>query len=118
MKFSETNLFGAEREDAFKAVVGQLEQSFAGQELYPTIQEKAAILLYLCVKNHPFLDGNKRIAAALFVYFLNENSALRDKTGSLIIANNTLAAMTLMIALSKPEEKDVMCLLVMNMLDG
>jgi prophage maintenance system killer protein len=117
MRFNqESDLFGVERDDLFKAILAQIYQSFRGYELYPTTQDKAAALLYFCVKDHPFLDGNKRIAAALFVYFLELNGALRDKTGTLIIANNTLAAVTLMIALSHPEEKDTMCLLVMNFL--
>jgi prophage maintenance system killer protein/prophage antirepressor-like protein len=118
MKFNElSDLFGQERGDSFKGSLGAIYQTFGGLELYPSIQEKAANLLYFVVKNHSFTDGNKRIAAALFVYFLDKNSALRDKDDKLIISNNALAAITLMIALSKPEEKEIMCSLVMNMLN-
>jgi prophage maintenance system killer protein len=119
MKFSVTSeLFGSERGESFQGIIGQIYQSFAGQEIYPTIEEKAANLLYFCVKDHPFVDGNKRIAAGLFIYFLNINGRLKDKQNNLIIDNNSLAATTLMLALSKPEEKELMVLLVMNMLSG
>jgi death-on-curing family protein len=117
MKFgTDSELFGNERGDTFKGVLGSIYQTFAEQDLYPTLQEKAANLLYMVVKDHPFTDGNKRIAAGLFVYFLELNGALRTSAGMQIIDNNSLAAITLMIALSKPEEKEIMCLLVMNML--
>jgi len=119
MSFNETSdLFGHERDGSFKGVVAGLYQSFGGVELYPSVEEKAANLLYLVVKDHSFTDGNKRIAAALFVYFLEMNNALRSVSGNQRIDNNTLAAITLMIALSAPEEKEIMCLLVMNMLAG
>jgi prophage maintenance system killer protein len=118
MSFSESSsLFGVERDDSFKGVVAGIYQSFGGVELYASVQEKAANLLYLIVKDHSFTDGNKRIAAALFVYFLEKNDALRGSSSELLISNNALAAITLMIALSHPEEKEAMCLLVMNMLD-
>jgi prophage maintenance system killer protein len=113
---SESGLFGLERDGSFQSSVAQVYQSFGGQELYPSLEEKAATLLYLVVKNHSFTDGNKRIAAALFVYFLDRNGALRDADGDLRIDNNALAAITLMIALSRPDEKDTMCALVMNFL--
>ncbi|MCL1948026.1 MAG: virulence protein RhuM/Fic/DOC family protein [Chitinivibrionia bacterium] len=117
MKFGkESSLFGREKDQSFKSSLGVIYQTFDGQELYPSIQEKAANLLYLIVKNHSFSDGNKRIAAALFVYFLERNNALKDNNGKLLIDNNTLAAMTLMLALSKPQEKEIMCNLVMNFL--
>ena len=117
MKYMETSgLFAKEKDESFKSSIGAIYQTFDEVDLYPSIQEKAAVLLYLVVKNHSFTDGNKRIAAALFVYFLDKNNALVTESGRQIIANNTLAAITLMIALSKPEEKDVMCALVMNML--
>jgi prophage maintenance system killer protein len=117
MKFSEASaLFGIESDESFKGIVAGIYQTFGGTELYPSIEEKAANLLYLVVKDHSFTDGNKRIAAALFVYFLQRNNALSDSTGQQLINNNALAAITLMIALSKPEEKEVMCLLVMNMI--
>ena len=117
MGYGETSsLFGAERDGAFHASLGAVFQTFGGADLYPSVQEKAANLLYLVVKDHAFADGNKRIAAALFVYFLARNDALLDPRGRPLIDNNTLAATTLMIALSRPDEKDTMCLLVMNML--
>ncbi|MDO4627839.1 MAG: virulence protein RhuM/Fic/DOC family protein [Planctomycetia bacterium] len=119
MKFGqESELFGREKDEMFKSALGAVYQTFSGQELYLTLQEKAANLLYMVVKNHAFLDGNKRIAAALFVWFLDKNGALRNAQNQLIIDNNALAAITLMIALSKPEEKELMCLLVMNMLEN
>jgi prophage maintenance system killer protein len=120
MKFGETSaLFGNEKDESFKGVLGAIYQTFGDADLYPTAQEKAANLLYLVVKGHAFSDGNKRIAAALFVYFLDKNHALLGKNGKPLIDNNTLAAMTLMIALSHPREKEIMCLLVMNFLkDG
>jgi prophage maintenance system killer protein len=115
MKFgNESFLFGREKDDSFKSSLGAIYQTFNGKELYPSIQEKAANLLYLVVKNHSFTDGNKRIAAALFVYFLDKNKALKDKNGQLLIDNNALAATTLMIALSESQEKEIMCNLVVN----
>ena len=117
MSFNETSdLFGAERDESFKGIVAGIYQSFGGVDIYQSVQEKAANLLYLIVKDHSFTDGNKRIAAALFVYFLEKNEALRDATGHQVIENNALAAITLMIALSAPTEKEIMCMLVMNML--
>lgn len=117
MRFGEvSSLFGVERDASFRSIVATIYQSFGGVELYPSVQEKAANLLYLTVKDHAFTDGNKRIAAALFVYFLEKNGSLNPVNGLPPINNNALAAITLMIALSKPEEKDTMCLLVMNML--
>jgi prophage maintenance system killer protein len=119
MKFGkESDLFGNEKDESFHGSLGAIYQTFGGTELYPSVQEKAANLLYMIVKNHSFSDGNKRIAAALFVYFLDKNEVLTDKSGTPIISGNTLAAITLMIALSKPEEKEIMCALVMNMLDA
>jgi prophage maintenance system killer protein len=108
--------FARERNGAFKGILKTIYQTYDGKELYPTAQEKAASLLYFIVKDHPFIDGNKRSAAALFVYFLDRNGALRDADGGQIIANNTLAAITLMVALSKPSEKEQMILLVRNLL--
>jgi len=119
MKFGkESSLFGREKDDSFKSSLGTIYQTFDGKELYASIQEKAANLLYLVVKNHSFTDGNKRIAAALFVYFLDKNKALKNKNEQLLIDNNTLAATTLMIALSKPQEKEIMCSLVMNFISS
>ena len=114
--FLESDLFGREKDDSFKSALAGIYQSFDGEELYPSVQEKAANLLYMIIKNHPFNDGNKRIGATMFVYFLSLNGALTDELDRPLIANNALAAITLMIALSKPDEKDMMCLLVMNML--
>lgn len=119
MKFGDTSeLFGNEKDNSFKSAIGAVYQTFNGTDVYPTDQEKASNLLYLLVKNHAFIDGNKRIAAALFVYFLDKGEILYKENGTMVIDNNTLAAMTLMIALSHPEEKDMMCLLVMNMLES
>jgi death-on-curing family protein len=102
--------FGRERSDSFKGIVAGLYQTFGGHELYESTEEKAANLLYQIVKDHPFFDGNKRSAAALFIYFLSKNGSWRVDSG-------TLAAMTLMVALSKPAEKDIMVKLVMNLLN-
>jgi prophage maintenance system killer protein len=119
MSFKEKSaLFGRERDGSFKGTLGAIYQTFGGKELYTSVQEKAANLLYLTVKDHSFTDGNKRIAAALFVYFLDKNDALLDASRRPLIDNNTLAAATLMIALSHTKEKEIMCGLVMNMLDG
>lgn len=116
MKFAnDSDLFGAEKDDSFKGTVGNIYQSFAGQDIYPSLEEKAANLLYLTVKNHSFLDGNKRIAATMFLYFLDKNDAL-FKSGEKVIDDSTLVAITVMIAESKPEEKDAMIALVMNFL--
>ena len=104
--------FAQERSEHFKGIVAGLYQTFGGKQLYGSVEEKAANLLYQVVKDHPFVDGNKRSAAALFVYFLARNKSLRD------INSNTLAATTLMTALSKPEEKDQIILLIRNFLDG
>lgn len=98
-EFPEDALFGGERGGAFRGVVETIYQGFGSQDLYPTVQEKAANLLYLVVKGHPFSDGNKRSAAALFVHFLARNGSRNDRSGVPMIANNTLAAITLMVAL-------------------
>lgn len=116
MRFGyESDLFGVEKDDSFKGTIGNIYQSFGGQEVYPSLQEKAANLLYLVVKNHSFLDGNKRIAATMFLYFLDCNKALFSKSGK-AIDDSTLVAITIMIAESKPEEKDAMVALLMNFL--
>ena len=112
----ESSVFGNEKDDSFKGSLGNIYQSFAGKDVYPSAQEKAANLLYLVTKNHAFSDGNKRIAAAVFLYFLERNGLLfRD--GEKVIADHTLVAMVVMIAESKPEEKETMVKLVMNFLD-
>ena len=117
MKFAtDSPLFGNEKDGSFKSALGAVYQSFGGQDLYPSSQEKAANLLYLVTKNHGFSDGNKRIAAGLFLYFLKRNKLLLRKDGSKRIADHTLVALTVMIACSKPEEKELMVNLVMTFL--
>ena len=106
-----------EKDDSFKSSIGQIYQTFGGEELYPSVEEKAAMLLYLVTKNHSFSDGNKRIAATLFLWFLNNNGILYRKDGSKRLADNTLVALTLMIAESKTEEKDVMVKVVVNLIN-
>lgn len=115
-EFPDDALFGRERGDALAGVVDALYQTFGGQQLYPTVQEQAANLHYLIVKDHPLSDGNKRSAAALFVHFLAKNGALHDERGLPRITNNALAAITLMVAMSDPKEKDLMIALLMRML--
>lgn len=108
-----SDVFGNEKDDSFKGSIGAIYQTFAGQEVYPSLEEKAANLLYFITKNHSFSDGNKRIAAAIFLYFMDRNQALfRD--GEKVIADHTLVALTIMIAESKPEEKEMMISVIMN----
>ncbi|MBR3078294.1 MAG: virulence protein RhuM/Fic/DOC family protein [Prevotella sp.] len=116
-KFGGSMLFGNEKDDSFKSSIGQIYQTFGGEELYPSVEEKAAMLLYLVTKNHSFSDGNKRIAATLFLWFLNNNGILYREDGSKRLADNTLVALTLMIAESKTEEKDVMVKVVVNLIN-
>ena len=116
-KFGGSTLFGNEKDDSFKSSIGQIYQTFGGEELYPSVEEKAAMLLYLVTKNHSFSDGNKRIAATLFLWFLNNNGILYRPDGSKRLADNTLVALTLMIAESKTEEKDVMVKVVVNLIN-
>ena len=116
-KFGGSSLFGNEKDDSFKSSIGQIYQTFGGEELYPSVEEKAAMLLYLVTKNHSFSDGNKRIAATLFLWFLNNNRILYREDGSKRIADNTLVALTLMIAESRTEEKDVMVKVVVNLIN-
>ena len=116
-KFGGSVLFGNEKDASFKSSIGQIYQTFGGEELYPSVEEKAAMLLYLVTKNHSFSDGNKRIAATLFLWFLNNNHILYRKDGSKRLADNTLVALTLMIAESKTEEKDVMVKVVVNLIN-
>ena len=116
-RFGESALFGNEKDDSFKSSIGQIYQTFDGVELYPSTEEKAAMLLYLVTKNHSFSDGNKRIAATLFLWFLNNNRILYREDGSKRIADNSLVALTLMIAESRPEEKDVMVKVVVNLIN-
>ena len=118
MRFgNESTLFGNEKDDPFKGSIGNIYQSFSGQEMYPTLEEKAANLLYFVTKNHSFSDGNKRIAAAIFLYFLDKNGVLFDD-GKKLIDDHALVALTIMIAESKPEEKEMMISVVMNCLSS
>ena len=116
-KFGGSQWFANEKDDSFKSSIGQIYQTFGGEELYPSVEEKAAMLLYLVVKNHSFSDGNKRIAAMLFLWFLNNNHVLYAEDGHKRIADNTLVALTLMIAESRTEEKDVMVKVVVNLIN-
>lgn len=116
-KFGGSVLFGNEKDDSFKSSIGQIYQTFDGTELYPSVEEKAAMLLYLVTKNHSFSDGNKRIAATLFLWFMNNNAILYRPDGTKRIADNTLVALTLMIAESKTEEKDIMVKVVVNLIN-
>ena len=116
-KFGGSILFGNEKDESFKSSIGQIYQTFDGTELYPSVEEKAAMLLYLVTKNHSFSDGNKRIAATLFLWFMNNNAILYRPDGTKRIADNTLVALTLMIAESKTEEKDIMVKVVVNLIN-
>ncbi len=114
MKFvSDSELFGNERDESFKSSIGAVYQSFAGEDVYPSLEEKAANLLYFVTKNHSFSDGNKRIAATMFLYFLDRNGVLFQEEKKLI-DDHTLVALTIMIAESKPEEKEMMISVIMN----
>ena len=115
MRFNEeSDLFGKEKDGSFKGSIGNIYQSFAGQEIYPTLEEKAANLLYFVTKNHSFWDGNKRIAATMFLYFLDRNGILYDEAGEKLLDDHTLVALTIMIAESRPEEKEMMISVIMN----
>lgn len=116
-KFGESLWFGNEKDNSFKSSIGQIYQTFSGQDLYPSVEEKAAMLLYLVIKNHSFSDGNKRIAATLFLWFMAGNGILYNPDGTKRIADNTLVALTLMIAESRTEEKDVMVKVVVNLIN-
>ena len=116
-RFGGSVLFGNEKDDSFKSSIGQIYQTFGGEELYPSVEEKAAMLLYLVTKNYSFSDGNKRIAATLFLWFLNGNHILYNADGSKRLADSTLVALTLMIAESKTEEMDVMVKVVVNLIN-
>ena len=112
---NESELFGKEKDDSFAGSIGNIYQSFGGQEIYPTLEEKAAHLLYFVTKNHSFLDGNKRIAATMFLYFLDKNGVLFTE-GKKLIDDHTLVALTIMIAESRPEEKEMMITVILNCL--
>lgn len=116
-KFGGSGLFGNEKDDSFKSSIGQIYQTFGGVDLYPSVEEKAAMLLYLVTKNHSFSDGNKRIAATLFLWFMQQNGILYHADGTKRIADGTLVALTLMIAESRTEEKDVMVKVVVNLIN-
>ena len=116
MRFGdESDLFGKEKDDSFKGSIGNIYQSFGGRDVYPTLEEKAAHLLYFVTKNHSFFDGNKRIAATMFLYFLDKNGVLFPN-GKKLIDDHTLVALTIMIAESKPEEMEMMITVIMNCL--
>ena len=117
-QFGGSELFGREKDRSFESSVRTIYQSFGGQDLYPSVEEKAANLLYFVVKNHSFSDGNKRIAAFLFVYFLDRNHCLYHADGTRRLADNALVALTLLIAESKPEDKDTLVVLVVNLING
>lgn len=116
-RFGNSNLFGNEKDDSFKSSISTIYQTFEGVDLYPSIEEKAANLLYFVTKNHSFTDGNKRIAAMLFLYFLERNLALYRPDGTKRIADNALVALTLMIAISKPDEKETLIKVIVNLIN-
>jgi prophage maintenance system killer protein len=116
-KFGGSSLFGNEKDESFQGSLAAIYQTFGGKDLYPSVEEKASNLLYFVIKNHSFSDGNKRIAAFLFVWFLEKNGVLYRPDGSKKIADNALVALTLMIAESKPEEKEMMSKVVVNLIN-
>lgn len=111
---NESELFGNEKDDSFKGSIGNIFQTFDGEDVYPTLEEKAANLLYFVTKNHSFSDGNKRIAATIFLYFLYKNGALYDGDGNKKLSDHTLAVLTIMVAESRVEEKEMMVTIIMN----
>ncbi|MBW8323288.1 MAG: virulence RhuM family protein [Prolixibacteraceae bacterium] len=115
--YGNSDLFGHEKDESFKSSVSTIYQTFNGIDLYPSIEEKAANLLYFVTKNHSFTDGNKRIAAFLFLYFMEKNGILFDQYSQKRIADNALVALTLMIAVSRPEEKEIMTKVVVNLIN-
>jgi prophage maintenance system killer protein len=117
MKSEFDGLFGIEKDQGFKSALGAIYQTFGGEELYPSVEEKGANLLYFVVKNHAFSDGNKRIAAALFIYFLGTNAILYRPDGSKRLADNALVALTLLIAESRPDEKDTIVKVIVNLIN-
>lgn len=116
-KFGGSSLFGVEKDASFHSSIGQIYQTWEGKDLYPSIEEKAAMLLYLVVKNHSFVDGNKRIAATLFLWFMQKNGILYRPDGSKRIADASLVALTLMIAESRTDEMDTMVKVVVNLIN-
>lgn len=115
--YGNSELFGREKDDSFQSSIGAVYQTFDGKDLYPSVEEKAANLLYFVTKNHSFTDGNKRIAAFLFLYFLDKNGILYTESGQKRITDNALVALTLMIAVSKPEEKDTMIKVMVSLIN-
>ncbi len=113
----ESDVFGKEKDGSFESAIAQISKGFGEEDFYPTLEEKAATLLYLIVKNHGFVDGNKRIAAACFLLFLQSNDLLHNDEGNPIISNDALASLTLFIASSKPEEMDTVKKLVISVLN-
>ena len=111
-----SKLFGQESEEKFKAILGNIYQTFGGQELYPSLEEKAAHLLYFTIKDHPFVDGNKRIASFLFIYFLDKNNYLYRANGEKKINDNNLITLALLIAISPPDEKEKLIKIITNLL--
>lgn len=116
-KFQTSNLFGKEKDNSFKSSITTIYQTFEGKELYPSVEEKAANLLYFIIKNHSFIDGNKRIAASIFLWFLDKNKVLYKDSGEKRIADNALVALCLMIAESNPKEKEIMTKVVVNLIN-
>ena len=117
-EFGASELFAREKDESFRSTMGAIYQTYGGEDLYPSVEEKAANLLYLTVKNHSFSDGNKRIAAFLFLWFMERNGILYREDGSRRVENNTLVALTLMIAESRVEEKDIMIKVVVNLINN
>jgi len=115
--YGNSPLFGKEKDDSFKSSISTIYQTFDKKDLYPSIEEKAANLLYLVTKNHSFVDGNKRIAAFLFLYFLEKNNLLFKENGEKRIPDNALVALTLMIAVSQPDEKEIMIKVIVNLIN-
>ena len=118
IKFGDSDIFGVEKDQSLHSSLNAVMQGFDGRDLYPSVEEKAANLLYFLVKNHSFVDGNKRIAAALFLRFLEKNGLLYDKNGEKRLADNALVAMTLMIAESRPKDKDIITAMLTNLIAG
>ncbi len=112
-----SDIFARPKDDSFNSSINQIKQGFSGKDLYPSIEEKAANLLYFITKNHSFVDGNKRIAAACFLYFLEKNNVLFNRNGEKIISNEALASLTIFIATSKPDEAEVVKNLVISILN-
>lgn len=117
LKFGGSSLFGKEKDQSFQSTLSTIYQTFDGKELYPSLEEKAANLLYLAIKNHSFVDGNKRIAASLFLMYLDKNKYLYNPNGEKRIADNALVALCLMIAESNPKEKDIIIKVIVNLIN-